>query len=519
MNNIAKNTIILMIATILAKVLGFVRELVLASCYGASMYSDAYITAMNIPQVIFAIIGAAIVTTFIPMYFEVKSELDEKKALEFTNNSFNIVALICIILAIIGIVFAEPIVKIFAFGFDAKTFDIAVKFTRVIILSIVFIGASYMMTAYLQIKNNFTVPGLIGVPKNLIIIVSIILSIKFGPYIMIWGALIGTMSEFVFQLPFARKSGYKYKLYINVKDKYIKKIIYLLGPIIIGVSVNQINAMIDRSLASGLAEGSISALNYANKLSGFVIALFITSIGSVIFPILSKLQSEDKNEVFIESVRTSINSVIALIIPISIGAITLSRPIVKLLFQRGAFDSRATEMTSIALIMYSLGMLFFGLTDILGKVFYSLKDTKTPMVNGTIAMIINIILNLVLVNYLDLAGLALATSISSMVCVMLLFRSLKRKISYYGQYEILRTTIKVIISSTIMMFVTKSTYNYTIYLLGTGLLKEIIALLLSISLSILVYIILIIMLKVEEINIFINKVKNKQKNYIKKLSI
>ena len=505
MSKVAKATIGLMLATAIAKGLGFGRELVLASSYGVSMYSDAYLTAMNIPVVIFAIIGITLATVLIPLYFEVNNELGEINALKFTNNVFNIVIVLCILLAIIGVVFTEQLVKIFAVGFEGETLNIAIHFTRITIMSIVFTGLSYIMTAYLQIKNNFTIPGLASVPKNIIIIVSIILSVKYNPYIMIWGTLIGIATEFIFQLPFAIKSGYKYQLYINIKDKYIKKMSWLIGPVLIGVAVNQINTMVDRTLASTLVEGSISALNYANKLNGFVMALFITSVGAVIYPMLSKLSSEDNKEKFISSVVQSINSVILLVIPISIGAIVLATPIVKLLFQRGEFDARATSMTAIALIMYSIGMVAFGLRDIIGKVFYALKDTKTPMINGAIAMIMNIVLNIILVKYLQLAGLALATSISAIVCIFLLFGSLKKKIGYFGQDKI----IKSIVAAVVMGIVTYFVYNIVSNLLGLGFAKEAVSLAISVGIGAITYGILVVVLKVDEINVITDVMKKK----------
>lgn len=509
MSKVAKATLGLMIATIIAKVLGFGRELVLASSYGASMYSDAYLTAMNIPVVLFTIIGTTLGTVLIPMYFEVNSELGESKALNFTNNVFNIVIVICILLAVLGFIFTEQLVKVFAMGFEGETLKIAIDFTRITIIGIVFTGLSYVMTAYLQIKNNFTVPGLISVPKNIIIITSIILSVKYNPYIMIWGTLLGIATEFLFQLPFAIKSGYKYQPYINIKDKYIKKMSWLIGPVLIGVAVNQINTMVDRTLASTLVEGSISALNYANKLNGFVMAMFITSVAAVIYPILSKLSSEDNKEKFTSSVVQSINSVILLVIPISIGAIVLATPIVKLLFQRGEFDARATSMTAIALIMYSIGMVAFGLRDILGKVFYALKDTKTPMINGVIAMLMNIVLNIILVKYLQLAGLALATSISAIVCIFLLFGSLKKKIGYFGQDKIIKTTIKSILSAIVMGFVTYFAYNILSSLLGIGFVREAISLVVSIGIGAITYAILVVVLKVDEVNVVTTMMKKK----------
>ena len=509
MSKVATATISLMLATIIAKVLGFGRELVLASSYGASMYSDAYLTAMNIPLVLFTIIGTTLGTVLIPMYFEVNSDLGEKKALNFTNNVFNIVIAICIVLAILGLVFTEPLVKVFAMGFEGQTLKVAIDFTRITIIGIVFTWLSYVMTAYLQIKNNFPVPGLISVPKNIIIITSIVLSVKYNPYIMIWGTLIGISTEFLFQLPFAIKSGYKYQPYINIKDKYIKKMSWLIGPVLIGVAVNQINTMVDRTLASTLVEGSISALNYANKLNGFVMAMFITSVAAVIYPMLSKLSSEDNKEKFTSSVVQSINSVILLVIPISVGAIVLATPIVKLLFQRGEFDARATSMTAIALIMYSIGMVAFGLRDILGKVFYALQDTKTPMINGAMAMVMNIVLNIILVKYLQLAGLALATSISAIVCIFLLFNSLKKKIGYFGQDKIIKTTIKSMVSAVIMGVITYFAYDIVSNLLGVGFVKEAMSLVISVGFGAITYGILVIVLKVDEINVITNMVKKK----------
>lgn len=511
MSKVARATIGLMIATIIAKVLGFARELVLASYYGASMYSDAYLTAVNIPLVIFTIIGTTLGTVLIPMYFNVSSDLGDKRALNFINNIFNIVILICILLSILGFIFTEQLVKAFAIGFEGQILQIAIDFTKVIIAGLIFTGLSYIMTAYLQIKNNFTVPGLISVPKNIIIIISIILSYTYNPYIMIWGTLIGMGIEFFIQLPFATKKGYKYEAYININDKYIKKTAWLIGPVLIGVGVNQINIMVDRTLASTLIEGSISALNYANKLNGFVMALFISSIAAVIYPILSKLSSENNKKVFINSIVQSINSVILLIIPISIGAIVLATPIVKLLFQRGEFDARATSMTAIALIMYSIGMVAFGLRDILGKVFYSLKDTRTPMVNGAIAMGMNIVLNIILVKYLQLAGLALATSISSIICIFLLFISLKKKIGYFGQDKILNTTIKSIIAASIMGVITYLAYNFLSTYLNNGFIHDTASLFGSILIGSIIYIISITLLKVEELYIIKDVIKNKFK--------
>ncbi len=245
MSKLARATFGLMVATIIAKILGFGRELVLAAGYGTSIYSDAYITAMNIPQVIFAIIGSTLATVLIPMCMEVHSKEGEKGSLKFINNVFNLVIIGCIILSVLGFMFTEEIVDVFAMGYEEEALQVAINFTRITILGITFTGLSYVMTSYLQIKNDFVMPGLSSVPKNVIIIVATLLSIKHGPYLMIWGTLIGMASEFLFQLPFAIKRGYKYVPVVGIRDKYIKKMAWLIGPVLIGVAVNQVNTLVE----------------------------------------------------------------------------------------------------------------------------------------------------------------------------------------------------------------------------------------------------------------------------------
>lgn len=511
MSNAAKATVGLMVATIVSKILGFSRELFLASYYGATTYSDIYLTAYNIPSVLFSAVAAAIATTFIPLYYENDNLGKREDALKFTNNVLNIVMVTTLILALMSSIFAKPLVKLFAIGFAGETLEITVYFTRIMVFSIVFLGLSNIMTSFLQVNNNFILPGLIGVPLNIIIIISIILSVKYNPYILPIGTLIAMVSQFLFQIPFAKKVGYKYKPVIELSDKYIKKMVWLVGPVFIGVAVNQINAMIDRTLASTLQAGSISALNYANRLNNFVMGLFIMSIAAVIYPMLSKLSTENDKTKFYESVRRSINTVILLEIPISVGAIVLANPIVSVLFKRGEFDEKATRMTAIALIFYSIGMVAFGLRDILGKVFYSLQDTKTPMINGAIAMILNIALNLVLVRFMGHAGLAFATSISSIICIFLLFRSLKKKIGYFGQDKIINSIVKALISATVMGIATFFTYKILLLGLGLGFLGQIISLFGSICIGAIIYSILVVILKVEEVNIVYNLIKNKIK--------
>lgn len=512
MSNLAKSAFWLMVVTMLSKVLGFGREIVLSYFYGTSAYSDVYIVSMNIPTVIFASIGTALLTTFIPLYQEVSNKEGEKRALKFLNNIMIIVIVLSIILGILGYIFAEPLVKLFAVHYTGEKLVLAVKFVRIMIGGVVFIGLSNLMTSYLQIQGDFTIPGMVGFPNNIIIIISIILSASTGNiYILAIGTLIGMATQFLFQVPFAIKRGYKFKPIIDFKDEYLMKMLRLVIPVFIGVAVNQINIMVDRSLASGLGDGVITALNNANRLNGFVMGLFIVTLGAVIYPTLSKLSSENNKEKFAESVANSVNCVSLLVMPATIGAIVLATPVVKILFERGAFDERSTVLTATALVFYSVGMIGFGLRDIVDKVFFSLKDTKTPMINGIIAVVLNIVLNVILVKVMGYGGLALATSLSSLICIVLLFRSLKKKIGYYGQDKIRSTFIKTLIASIVMGVGTYFVYNFLSGILGIGFIQEAISLGVSIVVGAVIYLGLIIVFKVEEINMAIDMIKQKLK--------
>ena len=501
MSKVVKATIGLMLATIIAKILGFCRELVLASSYGTSIYSDAYLVALNIPTVIFAAIGQSLTTTFIPLSCEIENKYGETRALKFTNNVLNIVIIVSIILSIVSMFFVEHIVKVFAIGFEGAVLEIAVFNTRILLLSLVFSGLSSVMTAVLQVKNKFFISGISTLPYNIVIIISILLSTKYGYNMLIWGTLIATSTMFLFQLPYAIKSGYKHTKYINLKDNYIKKMLYLLAPVFVGVFVSQFNVLVDKSLASTLEEGSISALNYANKLNGFVVSIFIVSIVSVIYPRLSQLANKDNDKLFKENIKKSINIIILLIIPITFGIISLSTHIVRVLFERNAFDSYATMMTSSALVCYSIGLIGIGLRDILNKVFYSIQDTKTPMINGMLSVGINIILNFILIKKLGYSGLALATSLSSIISIILLFSSLNKRLGYFGQDKILNTIFKSLVASTIMGLSTKTIYELLKKSLSHGVINDLLSLFISIIVGAIIYIILIYILKIEEIKL------------------
>ncbi|MGB4287539.1 MAG: lipid II flippase MurJ, partial [Tepidanaerobacteraceae bacterium] len=226
------------------------------------------------------------------------------------------------------------------------------------------------------------------------------------------------------------------------------------------------------------------------------------------YPMISKMAAQNNFHVLKKSVSEAINLINLFVIPATVGAIIFAEPVVKLLFGRGAFDSKALSMTSNALFFYSIGMIGFGLREILSKAFYSLQDTKTPMINATIAVAMNIVLNLILSRFLGLGGLALATSISAIFCTGLLFVSLRKKIGPFGMKNTTISFIKILASSLVM-----SVVAYVVYYVLLSYISGNLSLIISICIGALAYFVIIYFMKIDEVDTLINAAKKKLKSY------
>ena len=499
-----KSAIILMFITLISKITGFIRDIILAQSFGASIITDAYLTALNIPVVLFDGISSSLGTTYIPMFFKIKEEDGNDSVNKFTSNILNIVILLSIIFIIISVIFTPYIVKIFAIGFKGEEFKLTVKFSRILIFSMIFIATNGLISSYLVANGKFYISGLVTIPFNIFCIISIIIGSLTNSKIMVIGTLIAYIAQLLFQIPFLLKTGYKHNLKINLKDENIKKILYLIVPVFLGSYVNQINAIVNRTLASTLEFGSITALNYANKLNIFAVGILVISISTVMYPILSKLASENNIVEFKRSLLRNIDIVVIVMLPIMIGIMILSTPIVKILFEQGSFNSHDTYLTSTALFYYSVGIVAVGIRDITSRAFYSLQDTKTPVKNAVIAVFINMICSIILVKVLGIGGLAVSSSISSILGALLLILDLRKKIGNLGLKSSILTFIKCSIASIIMGILVINSYNIVL-----NFSTEIIALIISVFIGIFTYYIMNIILRVDEVLIITNQIKNK----------
>ena len=515
MSKAARATVLLMIVTIVSKILGLFRDSVLASAYGTGKYAAVYSTANSISTILFAVIGTALATSLIPLYNKLASEDSTERAMGFLNSVVNLVVIVCLSIAGLGIIFAGPLVKVFAPGYQGDVYTLCVQYTRILLPSIVFVGLANIFTSYLQIKKRYVIPGFIGMPYSIIIIVSIYLSLKTSPMVLVIGTLIAISAKALFQLPFVYKEGYRYRPKINLKDPVMKDMMILIVPVVIGVGANQINSIVDKSLASLLGTEVVASFSYAIKLYEFVQALFITSILAVIYPRLSSMIVSDRMDSFLNSLKKTMNVIIVALVPIIVGCIVLSRQIVEVLFQRNAFTSKDTTMTASILWIYVIGILAFALRDVLTRGFYSMEDSKTPMINSIISIVFNISLNLILVKPLGYKGLAIATAVSAYIGLLLFNRSMRKKIEGYSSRDNYIVFVKSLFAALIMGLGVKLVYGIVASSLVGGLLFKLIALASAVGVGVIVYALIMHFLRVEEyemiFDMFFGVVKKKVK--------
>lgn len=500
-----KTAIFLMILMMLSKLLGFARELVLSYFYGISDISDIYLMSISIPTAIFGFVATGISTAFIPIYSTIENKKGTMEADNYTGNLVNIMMITCSVLTVLGIIFTEKLIGIFIYGFVGETLHIAIQFTRISLITMYFIGLVLIFSSYLQLKGDYYIFALSGIPLNLIYIFSIFVSIKSNIYIMAIGGLLAIVLQFAFMVPFIKRRGYKHTKLINLTDSNIKKVLYMALPMVLGVSVNQINILIDKIFASNVTIGGISALNYADKLNDFILGLFVMSVITVTYPMMSKMLAEKSLEEFSKTITETINLVNLLVVPTSIGIMMFSKEIVILLYNRGAFTISAVNMTTGVLYYYFIGILGIGLVQVLYRVFYSFQDTKTPMVNAVLSILINIILNIVLSKLMGLNGIALATSISALLSAILLFYNLKKRLDITIEIKKMSSTFtKALLASIIMGLAIRFMYT-RLY----RIISENISLVLVIIMGFAIYSIIIYFMRIEEIENLVQSIKRK----------
>lgn len=431
------------LATFASRVLGFVRDVLIAGFFGTTPAAQAFVIAFLIPNLLRDLVAeGAANSAFIPVLSRYAAS-DQKELRRFSGALFNWIVFGSMALSLLGMVSAPAVVTFVAPGFlkDPSKFQLTVSLTRFLFPFIFLVALSAHAMAVLNTLGHFSLPALGPCILNLCMIGSILwLSphLKTPIFGLAIGVLIGGLFQFLIQWPILSKKGFRYEK-PSFSHPGVKESGRLLVPRIFGTAVYQLNVIVDRafaSLSSIVGEGGVAALYYANRVIQFPLALFGVSVATVALPTLSAQATTQDLQEFKRTLRFSLRSTFFVTVPSAIGLIVLAQPIVRLLFERGSFDRYSTSITSSAIFYYGFGLLAFSGIKILTSAFYSLQDTGTPVKTAAVAVGMNVVLNSLLMFPLRLGGIALATALSASFNLGSLLWVLRRKIGPLGGTEL-----------------------------------------------------------------------------------
>lgn len=452
MKKVRLSVLIIMLGTLISKVLGLLRDVILASSFGANIVSDAYLISTTIPSLIVGAIATAIMSTYIPVLNSALKE-SEHEAEEFNDCALSISLALVTMIVLIFFMIPDFVVSLFVVGFSNSDLDLVISMTKITIFMSYFLILISIFSSYLQNQNKFKSTSFNGIIFNTISILGIILSAKYNVLIMAYTFVIGYAIATVHLFYQAYKSGFRLKFRFDLKNKYIKKLVVLTIPVILNSVVWDINVMIDKTLTSTIGPGYVSALNYSYKIINVSTDMIAVSIATFIFPKISKLYHSKGEEELKSVLSGALNLVTVLIVPISMAIIIYSNQIVKILFMRGNFNDFALDITSNSLKLYSLLLLTSAINTIIYKYYNAIELNRIPAMNAVYSIISNIVLNFIFIKPLGYKGVILATVISTLLATLMILNKLRKKIGKHFfktlGMNLIRTVICTIISAMI----------------------------------------------------------------------
>ncbi|MBI3325488.1 MAG: murein biosynthesis integral membrane protein MurJ [Nitrospinae bacterium] len=441
------------LATTLSRVLGFMRDIVIARIFGASMAADAFFVAFAIPSLLRRVVGeGSLSVSIVPVVTEYARRKGRGELWDLSNALFCAMALLLLVLTGVGMLAAPWIVPALVPGFWAspEKLGLTIALTRLMFPFLFFIGLASVAMGVLNSLGHFAAPALAPVALNVAMITC---ALGVSPYLetpiygLAAGVLLGGALQFLLQAPVLARRGLPLRLVWNWRHPGLARIMWLTLPALFGLAVAELNALVDRWIASFLPEGSVSYLYYGNHLMQFPLAIFGTAMSVAVLPVLSAHAAQRDLAGLSQSVAFAIRVLLFLTVPATVALSVLRVPIVTVLFQRGEFGPQATEGTASALLYYTLGLCAYAGLKVVVPAFYALQDTKTPVRIGAYAMLLNIALSVALMFPLQHGGLALATSLSAFFNVGVLVGLLRRRIGRLQGRMILHSASKVGLAS------------------------------------------------------------------------
>ena len=495
-------TFLVILAILLSKVSGLVRDQIMTGYFGVSHETDVFNSADYIPN-LFRILFAEslIIAAFIPIYsaYLKRNQRDDLKI--FVNSVINIIILVFTALSAI-IFILSPQIGILLSKVASNQFDVYkfVVMSRIMIFSLVVMSLSSLATGILNSHNIFTVPSLAPFVMNIVTIISVVLLFRrLGIYSMAIGIMAGSLMQLLVQLPQIKVSNLKYRFAIDFRHKGVREIFSLMLPIVLSLGAVQLNNGVDNFFALRLGEGNFTALGLSWRIANLPLGVFSVAIITVLYPLISRQAAGNDIRGIKESFSLGVREIGYMMIPAMAGLVILSYPIIKVLFERYNFGPGDTKKVAYILIFHSLGLIFFGLLMILNRMFYAFKNVKTPLKIASFSIIANFILDWILIKFMGVGGLALSTSMVALLNVVILVIILRKKVGNFGGRRIFISYGKIFASAAIMSTVLYFLWKWLENFAYQGLWPLILLLFLEIVAGIGIYIACTILFKMEEV--------------------
>jgi len=454
--NILSAAAVIMINVAASRILGLLRDRLLATYFGSSAELGVYFAAFRLPDMIFQLlVMGTLATAFIPVTTALISKGKKKEAWYVASSILNIGLVVFAVLALLVFVFSKNLSSLIAPGFNAEELALMSRLTRIMLVSQLFLILSNFLTGVLQSFKRFIIPAIAPVLYNLGIILGIVFfAPSCGIYGPTLGVVLGTILHFMIQVPLARRLGLDYKLAFDFRHPRVKEIGRLMLPRTIGLAVAQIDYTVDIVLASLISTSSLVYFNFAQHLQLLPVGLFGATIAQAALPTLAE-EGEEKNlSNYKKTLLNSLQQILFLVLPFSVLLIILRIPIVRLVFGAARFDWKATVLTGRVLALFSLSLFAQSWVHLLARGFYALHNSRTPVVIGAISVLTNVAASVyfILVLELPIWGLGLSTSIANILNALLLLFYLDKKVGGFERKKLLLPIIKIFIAAFIMAF-------------------------------------------------------------------
>ncbi len=508
-SNLLKTTLAVTLLIFVSKAGGFIREIIMASYYGTDAAMDAYNSAYSLYYVPVLLFNSCITSTLIPTYVRMQEERGLDQANRFGSNVLNLFALAAMVVSIVMFLFAEPIVRITNGGYVLEKQLLTAQLLKIMLPSLAFLVSSIVLSSILNARERYLAAQLTGFPITVALIgATVFFSARYGIVALAWGVFLSGILQVVILLPSLWKS-FSYKFHFNVKDEAFKHLLILACPAVLSMAVNELNHLIDRFLATGLGDGVVAGMNFGYKLITFLQGVLLVPLTTIMFSKMSQQAAKDDTSGIAKMVMNCIEVVSMIVLPITAICVVMSGDVIRAAYMRGQFDAQSVIVTAGPFLFYVIGLIGFGVRDMLNRAFHSVQDTKTPMNNSIITVGLNIALNLMLVRVMGANGLALATTLSGLVGAVMMFFRLRRRLGRLGDRSSLIEMLKILIC-TVFCMLTCLMLNYMLPA-AVSSLTAFVRLAVVAMLSLIVYGGALLAAKVKSVHSAIDMVKRKLK--------